>query len=1063
MSIKNINEIQSSNYIKHSEQFYQESLSALSNSGQRFGTPGSGYDEISLSLKDIFTNITWTTKNNDKSYVLASVYCSPSDLERYNDIISGVSEEETRKFTYVSFKQVQYSSDEDSWSSSELENSYLFKKTSVSDLKIEEKTIETSGDYTLTSDNFGVLTSDSIETAYKNNHHRFLIGGSIVETDLSDSSKKYTHQFIIDLRQISVLEKELLTQKSEINTIWSNYVINNVYDCVYEGSDSETAEKMSSFNFLKNFGLNDDETEIKYILYKVNSTVLNQDSSFQKEFEKIRQKILNTDVSQVISEESIENFLTDHSTAIYAKGNIVCDVSCKWDSQLQRFNYSPDDYTEFEDHLIKDIKFVVKNLVENYLKTNSKEISKSFIAKFVFDNFYDFYQKLSDTQIQELEDENYLKFDTIFNVNTNFNIFVKTGKDGSEIDDTHYFGLSSPISVNQCVTDDFEGCISKFILTDENTVGINVISDANTLYNENVKDKYLNILFNYKFNYLDNDSNTQLLSSQFASLSKYVMPYLNDNGYWIINNQETGILGTCKHTDQPNVVFIHIFTKTGKNEYGDDVQVNTSEILSSYRKEDFNQLGTVQYEAKVHGLINNNVSEVVPVFLPDFEEAVKEPSLNYLTEYLRSSLFICITDIDCIKTSTPLTNCFYTTFWVYDEQKRDSKYFKCISNSDDYAFDFNTLTNFNNIINAKIDAVSFEPDKYEHTQLVFDKITSEELKRYPVIKNVSATDYQIGKSEEDAYMHVIPVEGTFHNKTNLIVGFASDVLDEAKQTGALTGHIENITRTGYAMTMDMVKGRNSYTSAVAKLSNANDYVFDNDFTDTMDLSGVLINHTNVFNRVNVITPDQNGFSYASYFGTSPDATDKSYFYIGTTEKRVNINGGLLNEEIEEPFETHEGIKIEFPNIINNATNVVLNASESVLINSPHTEILGIDFDSHRAPAWIWSGHEKSYTSIIYPVIQTDQKTTYISDELMKVSTSFLDDSITNTYLNVSKYIEQFYTLSPDSKTELKTQVEIIDSTSETIALNPIAVQANYDKGTCQVTLINSHPLQIRQF
>jgi hypothetical protein len=1063
MSIKNINEIQSSNYIKHSEQFYQESLSALSNSGQRFGTPGSGYDEISLSLKDIFTNITWTTKSNDKSYVLASVCCSPSDLERYNVIISDISEDETRKFTYVSFKQVQYSSDEDSWYSSELENTFLFKKNLISDLKIEEKTIETSGDYTLTSDDFAVLTADSIETAYKNNHHRFLLGGSVVEEDSSDSSKKYTHQFIFDLRQISVLEKELLTQKSEINTIWSNYVINNIYDCVYEGSDDEIAEKMSSFNFLKNFGLNDDETEIKYILYKVNSTVLDLDEYFQKDFEKIRQKILNADVSQVISEEAIESFLTDHSSTIYSKGNIVCDASCKWDSQLQRFNYSPDDESEFENHLLKDIKFVVKNLVENYLKTGSKEISKRFISKFVFDNFYDFYQKLSDTQIQELEDEDYLKFDTIFNINTNFNILVKTGEDGSEIDDTRYFGLSNPISVNQCVTDNFDGCISKFILTDENTVGINVISNAGALYNENVKDKYLNVLFNYKFNYLDNDSNTQLLSSQFASLSKYVMPYLNDNGYWIINNQETGVLGTCKHTDQPNVVFVHIFTKSIKNEYGDNVQVITSEILSSYRKEDFEQVGTVQYEAKVHGLINNNVSEVVPVLLPDFEEAVREPSKNYLTEYLRSSLFICITDIDCIQTSTPLTNCFFTTFWVYDEEKRDSKYFKCISNSDNYAFDFNTLTNFNQIINAKIDAVSFEPDKYEHTQLVFDKITSEGLKRYPVIKNISSTDYQIGKSEDDAYMHVIPVEGNFHNEANLIVGFASDVLDDTKQAGALSGKIENITRTGYAMTMDMVKGQNSYTSTVAKLSNANDYIFDHDFTDTMDLSGVLINHANVFNRVNVITPDQNGFSYASYFGTSSDVTDKSYFYIGTTEKRVNINGGLLNEEIENPFETHKGIKIEFPNIINNATNVVLNASESVLINSPHTEILGIDFDSHRAPAWIWSGHEKSYTSIIYPVVQTNQKTTYTSEELVKVSTSFLDDNITNTYLNVSKYIEQFYTLSPENKTELKTQVEVIDSTPETIALSPIAVQANYDKDTCQVTLKNSHPLQIKQF
>lgn len=1053
MSIKNINEIQSTNYVKHSEQFYQESLSALANSGQRYGTPGSGYEEISLSLKDIFTNITWTTKSSDKSYVLARVYCSPSDLERYNDMIDSVYEDKLRKFSYVSFKQVQYSSDEDSWSSSELENTYLFKKNIISDLKNEEKTIETSGNYTLVSSDFGILTSDSIETAYKNDHHRFFIGGSVLETDLSDSSKKYRHYFIIDLRQISALEKELLTQKSEINTIWSNYVINNLYDLCYDES-----RKQYLFYILKNSGLNDDETEIKYVLYKVHPSIL-----FYLEFLAISNKIQNKDVSTVISAETIENFLTKYSSAIYSKGNMVCSASCKWDSQLQRFNYSPDDDSEFENHFIKDIKFVVKNLMENYLKTASKEISKKFITKFIFDNFYVFYQKLSNTQIQELENEEYLVFDTIFNINTKFNIFVKTGEDGSEIDDTHYFCLSNPISVNQCVTDDFENCVSKFILTDENTVGTNVISDANAFYNENVKDKYLNVLFNYKFNYLDYDSNTKLLSSQFASLNKYVMPYLNDNGYWVINNQETGVLGTCKHTDQPNVVFVHIFTKTVKNEYGNNIQVNTSKILSSYRKEDFEQLGTVQYEAKVHGLINNNVAEVVPVLLPDFEEAVREPSKNYLTEYLRSSLFICITDIDCIQTTTPLTHCFFTTFWVYDEEKRDSKYFKCISNSDNYAFDFGTLTNFNQIISEKIQAASIEPDKFEYTQLVFDKITAEATKRYPVIKNASSLDYQAGGSDDYAYMHVIPVEGKFHNEANLMVGFASDVLDNAGEPGALSGNIESITRAGYAMTMNMVKGKNSYTSTVAKLSNAYDYVFNNEFTDTMDLSGVLINHANVFNRVNVFTPDRNGFSYASYFGTSPDVTDKSYFYIGTTEKRVNINGGLLNEEIEEPFETHKGIKIEFPNIINNAANVVLNASESVTINSPHTEILGIDFDSHRAPAWIWSGYKKSYTSIIYPVIQKNQKTTYISEEQMKVSTSFLNDDIKNTYLNVSKYIEQFYTLSPENTSELKTQVEIIDLTYDSIAVSPIAVQANYDKDSCQVTLKNAHPLQIRQF
>ena len=57
MAIKNINEIRSTDYVKNDQQFVSDTLDALANAGQRFGIPGDGITNGTLSLQDIFPNI----------------------------------------------------------------------------------------------------------------------------------------------------------------------------------------------------------------------------------------------------------------------------------------------------------------------------------------------------------------------------------------------------------------------------------------------------------------------------------------------------------------------------------------------------------------------------------------------------------------------------------------------------------------------------------------------------------------------------------------------------------------------------------------------------------------------------------------------------------------------------------------------------------------------------------------------------------------------------------------------------------------------------------------------
>jgi hypothetical protein len=1062
MAIKNINEIQAGEYSKHTEQFYIDSLSALANSGQRYGTPGAGFADTCLSIKDIYPEI----QNTDISYIQCTVSAIKDDLERYAKVSSSVLSDYSDK-SYIRVKQISYLDNGQGyvWDESVIDEfSYLESKYEPDDFTF---ILDETDDKTLNYQVTGVKTNGTIEN--------FCGGGVQIEsTDKLFSGE--TEVSYIKTNYI-LLTPAQRTKISNLNTVNTNYVFNKKYSIdplnhtlsYYELSTAQITDTSAVFVYKK------------YLLDVSQTTVC---AEIETAWQASDIKYYDSLLAQALSEVAPK----------------VSSFEMTWDEAKAAFLYSGTD----DDIIIYNNK-ILKTTLEAFLKniSNNNDINKLFFKKILLNEFCNYYSKLSDDQLLNLlgGDNKYLYFNIYAPTDCYFNLLTRTGVDGNIIDDTYYYNTASDVAINQCVTSDFANCVEKFILN-KKQINANgtcfMISDASLLYNADTLDKYITNLYKYNFIYMVAGDNTEVLSPDLATSYLYTMPYINDNGYWTVNNAVTGTLATRKHGDKPSVIIIHIYksdngtntasTKTisvTDTNYNDNTSISRGsvygEIISTYMSDDLKKVNFKPYTAVTENLlsVNNILTKYsVPCYLPDAKETITDANLNYITDYLKSALFVCVTDIDCVPEAesykSSLEGAVVTTFWVYDEDKENSTYFKPLLKQDGAtAADLSSLTNVSSIVRYASQNIKTTPDKEFFSHIVFDtdindlKQTANIKTHYPFIKNISSKHFN-KSTEGNAYnIGVIPISDDYTNNANLIISFSDTVETE-------NGRIKDdgiISYNNKGAWMAYEKSIGAYLCSAVEYDSSYDYILNaaaqNSFIDTLDLSGVIVNHNNIYNRTNLLIPSKpeykKSYVYASYIGTDPASKDKSYLVIGTTDKRYDISPSLLNSAYTAPFKRQNGLKVEMDNFIVNAANEIdltgyaasINCTKEISIcstgydvnlksdndavnltsyktNINSYEINLFGYVANMAFAWQTTVIPYTYSAVFSPVFYKYQQSNFLE--------TIYNSGIPVAYkIKIDDYLSYFYKIQ--TRNAYTAYVQYLEIGGDIIATSPVSVVA----------------------
>ena len=429
---------------------------------------------------------------------------------------------------------------------------------------------------------------------------------------------------------------------------------------------------------------------------------------------------------------------------------------------------------------------------------------------------------------------------------------------------------------------------------------------------------------------LDNSHVMNIVVKKISTL-----PYIDDNGYWVINDISTGIYARGRHAGNPNFILVETTDINGG-----------FNILSGAKKEELlKDLAWVSKIAKIEPLEKINLENLsfvgeydyfqVKCSIPDLTQ-LNEVKKNELMPQLENALIVCVSPVSCIvyNSDNETDNINYTrddVFEIYGEYGvittiwaiNDDGEFDYIRkrNNQTAAADFNYLSNINNLINYAVQNVEpVHPDRYTFTHLVFDPTTTT-LKNnttesktyiYPNIVNKTSSEYNSSNYNND--LNITPkfndtILTTADGKN--IAGLAQSELRYLNTSDEATGITANVvTNALYSYYSSGVNGR------------YNEYI-PNYNVPTFDLSEVLTRNETLLNRLNILSFNSSGVSYLSYIGTSVDK-EKTIMTIGTTDTNINMGTTTLSKT-QHNFTPQTKLEVDFDDVkISGETNVTGN-------------------------------------------------------------------------------------------------------------------------------------------
>ena len=497
----------------------------------------------------------------------------------------------------------------------------------------------------------------------------------------------------------------------------------------------------------------------------------------------------------------------------------------------------------------------------------------------------------------------------------------------------------SDISVEY--TADLKGEIYK-ILQGENSEQIMICSISDSLY---IDDKFNVYCFSVTYS-KDNIVDDVNISKKFT------LPYIDANGYWCINDIPTSIYARGKDGGQPSIIMTYTDTSTYKP---------TNEILSSFRQDELKNLKWEPTKVRIRPLDDNDnlqasTYHILNTYMPTNIDSLNE---NLIT-FLEHAIILNINSVhsENIEESTVSysdslayglgDNCVIPTFWVLNKVQdekalgtENSQYkyeFAYVKQPKEaWAVDMNYLSNAEGIVKHYMN-LGIEPDNYEHSWLVFDKIKTS-FKNSSKDNNLAVWPVFLNQTREN-YSNILGQSGgesiRYNNDLNMTLGFFDNVT-KVNNTGYINGvgQKEDSPKYFSVDTDSKIKQVINYTYYPKEfIPNAkvtgNETSSFGDLVPFLDLSEVFVRNQSTFNRQNILAVDKDKNIFNAYIGTAFDLDDKSILHIGSSKVNPNIGEKtLMSKGDKSNFAKMNQIDIDFDKIYLNG-NVITKGSSWTL-------------------------------------------------------------------------------------------------------------------------------------
>lgn len=420
------------------------------------------------------------------------------------------------------------------------------------------------------------------------------------------------------------------------------------------------------------------------------------------------------------------------------------------------------------------------------------------------------------------------------------------------------------------------------------------------------------VVYNYNF-YRDENS----LKYEVNVYRKFILPYIDEDNIWQVNKVDTGICAQGKDAIELNIITVY------QNFEGATAKLD---ILSGLSKiTEIN--GTIAYP---NVFIKNGTSSFkINCYLPNIQIIDRISNNIDIKDIVKNSTIILICPINYFLNENNYDNNeiieqygkdgLITTIWTYkdDDINGGWEYLSVEQDSQGnrLALDLNRLTNFDALIEYKLSKLNqIHPDNFLYRHLIFENSinptkhhTGNISTIYGVIQNLKGNEYN------DVYI----------NNLNLSFRYLNHLVGKPnKDISEISNNTSKYLKFFSAENSNYITNSLYYTKKNNQTNYWNEFI-PNYNVPTLDLSEVLIKDSNVMNKQNVLSFDNTGAIYYSYFGTSFEDIDKSTIRLGTSQTNVNIgNKTLVNDYNKSKFKVNTKLSIDFPDVVINGNTTI---------------------------------------------------------------------------------------------------------------------------------------------
>lgn len=459
--------------------------------------------------------------------------------------------------------------------------------------------------------------------------------------------------------------------------------------------------------------------------------------------------------------------------------------------------------------------------------------------------------------------------------------------------------------------------------------------------------------YNYSIEYDEGSDNIYGVSVT----KHYDLPYINEHGYWVINGVETEIYARGKNAGNPNIVIVesskgdeqpNIITMADKDYFAsipwvrrnayikmpkkyvkNEEHIDIEDAVTEQESQTLGHFYTMQNNRPIQGTTAIKCSFLVPS-LALVDPNRKEEHIDKL----KYAIILNIAKIDSIEGYVSRAAIGEKLQEIFGVEGRlfsiwalnDDNEFECKTDNEGYAVDFNYMTNMDNLVGWTLNNyVPADPDNFLFTYLAFDNANKQTKNQtsgvdrfysYPTLSNQSALQYN----------------GKYANELNFKLQFLDSLTSKnydpqrAKDDGSeneksLSYSILNLAQSSNKRYLESWFDQPSKSIAEDLYGTFTNSIYEylpsdtNNSIPVFDLSEVIIKDNTSFNRINILSTNESGDMFYSYFGTRYDNNDKSVVTLGTSTRNINIGTSTLayNSDSHVTFNEHKELDINFDN------------------------------------------------------------------------------------------------------------------------------------------------------